>query len=572
VYKRAQKVRLLSVSFIYLSLFTAVFFRLLSIQVINRQDYSTLADSQHQLTLTLAPQRGIIYDRMMKMMALSLRVSSVYAEPRVIVDKERTARLLAAGLQVDESLLQQRLAKDNAFMWVKRRVTTAEVDAVTQLNMPGVGMLDESKRFYPNSRLAAHVVGFAGVDEMGLEGLERQYDAFLQGTPGRRVLLRDAKQRMLPAFEYEYTPAVDGNNLVLTIDQVIQHIVEEEIDRALPLNHAQAAMVVVMDPFTGDIYALASRPGYDLNRLAQSDEDSRRNRVVCDFFEPGSTFKIVTASAALEEQIVRLDEKFFCENGAYRVGNHTLHDHKPHGNLTFVEVIEKSSNIGTVKIAQRLGPERLAAYVEKFGFGQLTGIDVPGETSGMVSPLSQWSKLSITAIPMGQEIGVTALQMARALAVIANGGRLVRPRVVSMITDAQGGLVRQMEPDPGTTVISEATAQTMRLILQGVVERGTAKMGRLEGYSAAGKTGTAQKVENGRYSHSKFIASFIGFAPVEKPRLVMAVVFDQPHPAYFGGVVSAPVFKNIAERVLRYWEVPKTPQPAAAETDTETTD
>jgi len=330
--------------------------------------------------------------------------------------------------------------------------------------------------------------------------------------------------------------------------------------------------VVVMDPFTGDIYALASRPGYDLNRLAQSDEDSRRNRVVCDFFEPGSTFKIVTASAALEEQIVRLDEKFFCENGAYRVGNHTLHDHKPHGNLTFVEVIEKSSNIGTVKIAQRLGPERLAAYVEKFGFGQLTGIDVPGETSGMVSPLSQWSKLSITAIPMGQEIGVTALQMARALAVIANGGRLVRPRVVSMITDAQGGLVRQMEPDPGTTVISEATAQTMRLILQGVVERGTAKMGRLEGYSAAGKTGTAQKVENGRYSHSKFIASFIGFAPVEKPRLVMAVVFDQPHPAYFGGVVSAPVFKNIAERVLRYWEVPKTPQPAAAETDTETTD
>ena len=572
MYKRAQKVRLLSVSFIYLSLFTAVFFRLLSIQVINRQDYSTLADSQHQLTLTLAPQRGIIYDRMMKMMALSLRVSSVYAEPRVIVDKERTARLLAAGLQVDGSLLQQRLAKDNAFMWVKRRVTTAEVDAVTQLNMPGVGMLDESKRFYPNSRLAAHVVGFAGVDEMGLEGLERQYDAFLQGTPGRRVLLRDAKQRMLPAFEYEYTPAVDGNNLVLTIDQVIQHIVEEEIDRALPLNHAQAAMVVVMDPFTGDIYALASRPGYDLNRLAQSDEDSRRNRVVCDFFEPGSTFKIVTASAALEEQIVRLDEKFFCENGAYRVGNHTLHDHKPHGNLTFVEVIEKSSNIGTVKIAQRLGPERLAAYVEKFGFGQLTGIDVPGETSGMVSPLSQWSKLSITAIPMGQEIGVTALQMTRALAVIANGGRLVRPRVVSMITDAQGGLVRQMEPDPGTTVISEATAQTMRLILQGVVERGTAKMGRLEGYSAAGKTGTAQKVENGRYSHSKFIASFIGFAPVEKPRLVMAVVFDQPHPAYFGGVVSAPVFKNIAERVLRYWEVPKTPQPAAAETDTETTD
>ena len=572
MYKRAQKVRLLSVSFIYLSLFTAVFFRLLSIQVINRQDYSTLADSQHQLTLTLAPQRGIIYDRMMKMMALSLRVSSVYAEPRVIVDKERTARLLAAGLQVDGSLLQQRLAKDNAFMWVKRRVTTAEADAVTQLNMPGVGMLDESKRFYPNSRLAAHVVGFAGVDEMGLEGLERQYDAFLQGTPGRRVLLRDAKQRMLPAFEYEYTPAVDGNNLVLTIDQVIQHIVEEEIDRALPLNHAQAAMVVVMDPFTGDIYALASRPGYDLNRLAQSDEDSRRNRVVCDFFEPGSTFKIVTASAALEEQIVRLDEKFFCENGAYRVGNHTLHDHKPHGNLTFVEVIEKSSNIGTVKIAQRLGPERLAAYVEKFGFGQLTGIDVPGETSGMVSPLSQWSKLSITAIPMGQEIGVTALQMARALAVIANGGRLVRPRVVSMITDAQGGLVRQMEPDPGTTVISEATAQTMRLILQGVVERGTAKMGRLEGYSAAGKTGTAQKVENGRYSHSKFIASFIGFAPVEKPRLVMAVVFDQPHPAYFGGVVSAPVFKNIAERVLRYWEVPKTPQPAAAETDTETTD
>jgi cell division protein FtsI (penicillin-binding protein 3) len=502
----------------------------------------------------------------MKVLAMSLKTFSVYAVPREIEKKQETVRKLAAVIAIDYDETLRKLNSDKSFVWIKRRISDEEAGAVSALGLEGVDLVKESKRYYPNKKLGSHVIGFAGVDERGLDGIELWYDRYLNGQPGRRSLLRDAKQRMMPAFEYEMIPAVDGYNAVLTIDEVMQHIVEQELDAAFEKYHAIGASVIVMNPETGEIYALANRPSYDLNEFKNATPAQRRNRALCDYFEPGSTFKIVTASAALEEKIAAPNDVFFCENGAYRVANHTLHDHTPHGTLTFVEVIERSSNIGVVKIAQKLGDKLLYAYVKKFSFGAKTGIDLPGEAAGFIRPLHQWSKLSIAAVPIGHEIGVTALQMTRAIAVIANGGYLVKPWILRHITDKNGEIIKDFSSDERTPVIAPETANTMKRILSGVVMNGTAKTARINGYSSAGKTGTAQKIDSsGTYSHNKFVASFIGFAPVDKPRFVIAFIFDEPRPVYYGGIVCAPVFKNIAEKILKYLNVPEEKQPASVQ-------
>jgi cell division protein FtsI (penicillin-binding protein 3) len=359
---------------------------------------------------------------------------------------------------------------------------------------------------------------------------------------------------------------VDGLDLVLTIDEVIQYIAERELDKAFKKYNAKAASIVVMDPHTGRILAIANRPTYDLNRRTGVSKDAMRNRAICDLFEPGSVFKIVTAAAALEEKKVTESDVFFCENGAYRVGGRILHDHRPHGNLTFRQVIEESSNIGTVKIAQLLGPDALYRYIRAFGFGSKLGIDLSGEISGMISAPRSWSKTSITSIPMGQEVGVTALQLASAISVIANGGQLMKPYIVDSVRDNQGRIIKQNKPALLRKVISVDTAMRIKKILTGVVEEGTGRMGKVAGFSAAGKTGTAQKLEpNGTYSHSKFIASFIGFAPAEDPILAIVVTVDEPHPYYFGGVVAAPVFQKVAGDAIRYIKGSEIPVGAMAQ-------
>lgn len=559
MYKRAQKVRLVIVFFSYLFILFIILFRLLDIQVLNNRNFIKLADSQHQLTLPLSPQRGLIYDRNMKIFALSLKVFSVYAVPRKIEYKQEIAKELASVLTVDEQMIYNRLNCDKSFVWIKRRVSDKEAKLIRELKLEGVGLRQENKRHYPNAELASHILGFTGIDDQGLEGLEFFYDRYLKGKPGRRSLLRDAKQRILPAFEYEFIPAVDGYNLVLNIDEVIQHIVEDELDRAFKKNKAKGASVAVMDPYTGQVYALANRPSYNLNFFKDANLEDRRNRAVTDYFEPGSTFKIITACAALEENAVSPEDKFFCENGEYKIARHTLHDHKPHGELTFVQIIEKSSNIGVVKVAQKLGEELLYKYIKKFNFSIVTGIDLPGETPGLVNPLDKWSKLSIAAIPIGQEIAVSALQMVRAMSIIANGGFLVQPKIVGKIIDNNGEIIEEFQGQTSPRIISEQTACIMKQILKGVVDSGTGTGAKIEGYEIAGKTGTAQKLEeDGTYSHKKFMASFIGFAPVEKPRFVIIVVFDEPRPFYYGGLVCAPVFKNIAEKILKYMNIPKT--------------
>lgn len=557
MYKRPQKLRLSIVFFSYLVILLVIFFRLLYIQVLNYSAYTKLADSQHNLTLELPAQRGFILDQYLKTFALSLKVFSVYAVPREISNKPEVAAKLSSMLELDYAVLLDKLNRDKSFVWVKRRIEEDVALRLKQEKIHGVSLLPENKRYYPNSRLAANVIGFAGIDDHGLSGIELIYDKYLKGQPGKRSLVRDAKQRIMPAFEYEYIPEIDGHNVVLTIDAVIQHIAEQELDVGFEKSKAVGASVVVMNPKTGEIYALVNRPGYDLNSFGSASDDAKRNRVICDYFEPGSTFKIVTACAALEENIVALDDVFFCENGKYKISRHTLHDHIPHGNLSFVEVIENSSNIGTVKIAQKMGNKLLDQYIKKFGFGQKTNIDLPGEVPGFLRPIEQWSKLSIAALPIGHEIGVTVIQMVRAMSVIANGGYLVSPHLVDKIIDNKQEIVKVMEIAPPTRIISEDTALKMRNILQGVVENGTGKSAKVAGYSTAGKTGTARKVIPGEgYSRSKYIASFIGFAPVDNPKIVIAVVFDEPRPFYYGGTVCAPIFKNIAEKVLKYMDEP----------------
>lgn len=528
--------------------------RLFSVQFFRSGYLANLAKKQHNLFVELEPLRGTIYDSNLKPLAFNLPMDSVYASPSEIPDKDKEGliRKLIPILNVDYGYLKDRLYRKKSFIWLARKIKPRQVEAIKKLNIKGLGFLKESKRSYPNSYLASQIIGFAGLDNIGLEGLELYYDKYLRGEAGWAFFLRDARQKKLDLWEKMVLPK-DGYNLILTIDEVIQYIAERELDKAYNTYHAKGASIIVLDPHTGRILALANRPTFDLNDHAQISKEKIRNRTICDLFEPGSVFKIVTASAALEEKKVNEEDKFFCENGSYRVANHILHDHSPHGWLTFREVIEQSSNIGTCKVAQVLGPDIVYKYIKLFGFGSKSEVDMPGEISGMAKEPRQWSKTTISAVPMGQEIGVTALQLANAIATIANGGQLMKPYIVEEIQDRYGETIKGFSPTMIHKTISLDTALRVKKILTGAIETGTGKLARIEGISAAGKTGTAQKLEpNGAYSHNKFIASFIGFAPVEDPMVAIAVVVDEPHPYYFGGVVAAPVFKNVATDVIKY--------------------
>ena len=504
--------------------------------------------------MELEPRRGAIYDCNLKAQAFNLSMDSLYATPNTIKgrDKENIIEKLLPILGTDRVYLKDRLYRKKSFIWLARKLTPNKSEAIKALKLKGLGFMKETKRIYPNSYLASHVIGFSGMDNMGLEGIERDFDKYLKGTAGWAIFLRDARQKKLNIWEKMVLP-VDGLDLVLTIDEVIQYIAERELDKAFKSFNAKGASIIVMDPHTGRILAMASRPSYDLNDHSSVNKDSMRNRSICDLFEPGSVFKIVTASAALEEKKVTEEDKFFCENGAYRVGGRILHDHTSHGVLTFRQVIEESSNIGTVKVAQLLGADTVYRYLKAFGFGSKLGIDLSGEISGMIKPPRAWSKTSISAIPIGQEVGVTALQLVSAISVIANGGQLMKPYIIDSVRDKGGRVIKQNKPVLIRKVISVDTAMRIKKILTGAVEEGTGKLAKVSGFSAAGKTGTAQKLDpNGAYSHTKFVASFIGFSPAEDPILAIVVTVDEPHPYYFGGVVAAPVFQKVAGDAIRY--------------------
>ncbi len=557
----AQKTRVALVIMGFAMVTLALWARLIWVQVLSPSHWVTLARRQHLQVVELASTRGRILDRHLKPLAVSIRLTSVFADPRHVKNPARTARLLSPLVRRPVEELQAKLSqRDRGFVWLARRIPSPQTASQIQaLHLAGIETIMEPQRVYPQGYLASHVIGFAGMDAKGLEGLEMVYDRLLKGEPGWRWLTRDARRRPVDGFQAPVVAPRDGLELVLTLDNTLQYIAEQELDRVFRQTKAKGATLVLLDPMTGEILALANRPTFDPNQL-DVPPDTRRNRAVTDTFEPGSVFKIVTAATAVAKKVVRPEETFYCEQGAFPVAGHVLHDHKPHGWLTFREVVTLSSNIGTAKVAMRVGPQALYQGIQAFGFGLPTGCGFPGEVSGTVRPTHQWSKLSITAIPMGQEVAVTALQLAQAVCVVANGGLLMKPWVVREIRDPAGAVVERFKPTVVRRVISPEVAQTLKEILAGVVEEGTGKLAAVPGFRAAGKTGTGQKVEpNGLYSHSRFVASFIGFVPVENPRLAMVVVVDEPRPFYYGGVVAAPVFRQVAAEALAYLNVNEQP-------------
>ncbi|MGE4357456.1 MAG: peptidoglycan D,D-transpeptidase FtsI family protein [Candidatus Omnitrophota bacterium] len=501
--------------------------------------------------IPLKPRRGTIFDRNFKPFALNLSVDSVFANPKEIEEPYSTIEKLSRILHIDKDIISEKLSRDKYFVWIARRISKDTAEALRKLSLKGIYLVKETKRYYPQLNNGSTVIGFCDIDNNGIEGIELYYDKHLKGRPGFVLSNKDAKRRRIFFLDYDYLPPVDGYDLILTIDSVIQHIAERELEKAVKNTKAQGGSVVVISPYTGEILAMANYPNFNPNNPGIFSKENLRNRAIVDMFEPGSSFKIITASAALEEKVTTLKERFFCEKGSYNLGTHILHDHQPHGWLTFEEVIGFSSNIGTVKVAQKLGLDRLYPYIYAFGLGRKTGVDLPGEAEGFIRPLNKLSKTSIGAIPIGQEIMTTALQLVMAMGVIANGGYLMKPYIVKEIRDSKGVVLFTSSPTKIREVISPTTARLMTQILKGVVEYGTGKRAFVEEYLSAGKTGTAQKVENGVYSHRKFVSSFVGFTPLENPRLVIGVVLDEPYP-YYGGVVCAPVFRNIAIDSLKY--------------------
>lgn len=559
--------RITKVLYVLLFLFALLSVRLVFVQLGAANLLSKIASNQQRLIISLLPKRGVIYDRNLRELAISINLNSIFLEPVRVKDKSSTAQKLSKILNIQEDEILKKLNQRKGFVWLVRKVKPEVAEAIKALNIKGVEFIKEPQRVYPNGTMASHIIGFAGLDNEGLEGLELRFDKFLKGTMGWRYSLRDAKQREVPGYENKEIPPIDGHDIVLTIDTVVQNLAEKELEKGCEKYSAKGGSIIVMEPYTGEVLALANRPTYDPNNAKHCPPDIKRNRAICDFFEPGSSFKMVTASALLEERAVSVNEKFFCENGEFKWANHIYHDHKPHGWLSFGNVIKVSSNIGTMKAANRLGRDRFYRYIKKFGFGGKTGIELPGEVNGVTMPPNTWSKLSLCSIAMGQEITVTAIQLACAISVVANGGYMVKPKIVDRIQDNTGDVLQSFESKKMSRVISEETATQMKKILRSVVEDGgTGELAEIEGYFPAGKTGTGQKVEpNGTYSHRKFTASFIGFVPFDEPKFVVVVIMDEPRPFYYGGVVCTPVFKQVASQLMSYYKTEPIKRVASSE-------
>lgn len=538
----------------------AICLRLVWLQVVDYGDFTQRAARQQQRSIEVSPARGNIYDRNGNELAMSVNMDSVFAVPSEIPDVHGTAGILGKILKSDATDIENRLKASHAFAWVARKVDSDTSSRVRALNLKGIYFQKEPKRFYPKQELAAQVLGHVGLDDKGLFGIEHEFDARLKGKPGAMVISMDARRRWFGRVEKNPDP---GENVVLTIDEKIQYIAERELEQAMKDTHAASGTVIVENPHTGEVLALANRPTFNPNTVNAGDGKLLEDPAVSNIYEPGSTFKIVTLSAALEEKLTRPDEVIDCQMGSIVVNGLRIHDHHAYGNLTVQQILEHSSDVGAIKLALRLGEERFDRYIRAYGFGSQTKIELPHETWGITRPLSRWSKVSIGAISMGQEIGVSPIQLISMVSTIANDGVYVAPRIIMGTTAprATPQLVT-FHPVPGRRVISPMTAAEMKQMMQGVVLRGTGTRAILNGYSVAGKTGTAQKTDpdTGAYSKSHYIASFTGFAPVNNPALTVLVVLDSPvGPAradHEGGFAAAPVFARVAQQVLAYWNVP----------------
>ena len=536
-------------------MFCAIFIRLAVLQGLQHTRLRDLAERQYSRQITLHPERGRILDRHGRVLATSVPVPSVYVIPQDIDDSDAVAVKLAEALGQPLATVQDQLSAVSTFVWLARQLPPEVGERVQKLNLRGVQVLQETRRFYPKRHLAGQVLGFVGVDGAGLGGLEHLYNRELTGTPGQVTLQRDATGRTVQVMAGDPSDQPRGADLYLTLDERLQYIAEKEMAARVQETQARSGLVVIMHPPTGDILALASYPFFNPNDFQDPKQRVwQRNRAVTDPVEPGSTFKLVAASAALEENVARVTDMFHCENGFVVRSGRRLRDHHPYGLLSFVQVIEKSSNIGTAKIAGRLSDDQLYTYIRRFGFGEKSLVNLPGEEDGMIRPPKKWTKPTHDSLAFGQEVTVTPLQLLTAYAAMANGGWLMRPRVVEHIVQSEE--FQFFAPHARNRVLSPSTLERMNEILVGVVERGTGKQAAVEGYTVAGKTGTAQKVEHGTYSHSKVLASFVGYVPAEAPQLAIVVMVDEPRLAKWGGEAAAPVFKRVAQQALYYLQVP----------------
>ncbi len=560
----------------------AIACRLFWLQIVRHKEYVERAEKQQQRTFEVAPRRGILYDRNLHELAMTVLADSIYADPSEIDDKQAAAQALAVIVHTDpedaqttEAAIADRLENGHSFAWIARRVAPDVAARVRALNMKGIYFQKEFKRFYPDNQIAAQVLGYVGIDDNGLGGLEQKFDAQLHGVPGRMYMAMDARRKVLGSTEREPEP---GRSLELTIDENIQFMAEQALDHAMERTHAEHGTVVIQDVHTGQILALAIRPTFNPNDSRHTSPDLLIDRAVSDVYEPGSTFKLVTYAAALDEHKVAPDTRINCQGGQINLFGRVIHDDQSDrgmGTVSVATALARSSDVGVVKVALMLGPDLLYKYIRAFGFGQRTGIELPGETRGLLRPVKYWQPASIGYVAIGQEEAVTPVQLVTMVSTIANGGVYLPPHILMPGSDtgtksdqesappqAAPFRINEDVPDPlpggAHRVISTLAAAQMRAMMEGIVLDGTGKNAQLNGYSSAGKTGTAQKIDpvTHLYNKSLHIGSFAGFAPVNNPAIAVAVIIDSPKGQYYGAEVAAPVFAEVAQQVLEYLGVP----------------
>lgn len=569
------KRRIVVVFFAFFAVYIALIGRLAFIQIINSTEYQQKAVEQWTRDIPIQSKRGAIVDRNSKKLAISATAYEIYVRPAMVKDKEAVVNALSEVLALDKKSLSEKVVAKKDTVLIKKKVDADKVKLLREKELSGIIFNDDNKRFYPQSNFASYVLGFTNTDNQGQDGVEFAYEKYLNGFPGRNIMMTDAHGQMLPGSDTKYYEPQDGLNLVLTLDEVIQHFAEKAVENAVIENKAKRVTAIVMDPKTGDILAMTSKPDYDNNDPRKIPEDLVdkwetmsqkeqydalfkiwRNPAISDSYEPGSTFKVITSCAGLEENVVKPDDRFY-DPGYIMVAGKRIkcwRSHNPHGDQTFAEGVKNSCNPVFVEVGQRLGKEKLYKYIKAFGFGSLTGIKLPGEAGGIVRNINAIGPVELANISFGQGISVTPIQLITAFSAVANDGFLMEPRIAKKVIDDEGKTVHEFQPRTVRQVVSKETAATMRQILEFAV--GPTASSYIPGYKVAGKTGTAQKAEGGIYVSGKFVSSFCGFAPANDPQIAVLVVIDEPGGAqHFGGVIAAPVAKSIIYDTLRYLDV-----------------
>jgi cell division protein FtsI (penicillin-binding protein 3) len=560
-----SRIRCALVCLAFTALFSGFSFRLIYLQMIKHDEYAGLAAEKHVYKQIIYAERGAIFDANNEVLAHNVPVETVVADATHLNNLDAIIDLVGNELKISARELAAKLHGDRRYIVIKREVPEALAaelrEKLQARNLRGIYFEHDATRIYPNGSMLCHVIGFTDFDHRGIQGVEASMEEYLHGQDGYRYIEHNRAGQEIVLYRGQERAPRNGYQVHLTVDLNLQNIVENEIDSAMREYAPQKATIILMRPQTGEILAMANRPNFDLNLRADAKPEQMKNRAIIDMMEPGSTFKIVTAAAALNEHKVRPDSMIFCENGVWNFGGSALHDHRPFGELSVQDILVKSSNIGAAKLAFSVGEQKFYEYIRRFGFGERTGIELPGEISGLIRPPQSWSKISITRIPMGHEIGVTPLQMTVAMAAIANGGKLITPRMVKSITSDDGKTLSSLSPVVLRQAISPQTARQIGDALRGVVsDRGTAAAAAVPGFTIAGKTGTAQKVDpKGGYEKGKYVVSFSGYLPADHPEFVGLVVLDDAHTSKpelnYGGLVAGPIFSRIAEQAARYLDL-----------------